>query len=73
MSDIFAKISVYKIKMPGTLNAPLIFHQQIMVMDDTNIGKNGDISCKICHFYKCVYYISAKIILVSSASIFVGE
>ena len=20
----------------------------------TNIGKNGDISCKICHFYKCV-------------------
>ena len=39
----------------------------------TNIGKNGDISCKICHFYKCVYYIFAKIILVSSSSIFVGE
>ena len=57
---------------------PLIFHQQIMVMrtgsyNHTNIGKNGDISCKICHFYKCVYCISAKIILVSSASIFVGE
>ena len=29
----------------------------------TNIGKNGDISCKIRHFYKCVYYISAKITL----------
>ena len=39
----------------------------------TNIGKDGDISCKICHFYKCVYYISAKIIPVSSASKFVGE
>ena len=39
----------------------------------TNIGKNGDKSCKIRHFYKCVYYISAKIILVPSASIFVGE
>ena len=67
----------------GTLNVPLIFHQQIMVMNDSqgelvttitqNFGKNGDIGCKICHFYKCVYYISAKIILVSSASIFVGE
>ena len=36
-------------------------------------GKNGDISCKIRHFYKCVYYICAKIIIVSSASIFVDE
>ena len=53
-----------------------------MVMNDsqgelvttiTHIGKNGDISCKICHFYKCVYYISAKIILVSSALIFVDK
>ena len=60
MSDIYAKISVYEIKI-DTLNAPLIF------------GKNGAISCKICHFYKCVYYISAKIILVPSALIFVGE
>ena len=34
MSDIYAKISVYEIKI-GTLNAPLIFHQQIMVMNDS--------------------------------------
>ena len=34
MSDICAKISVDGIKI-GTLNAPLIFHQQIMVMDDS--------------------------------------
>ena len=33
MSDIYAKISVYEIKI-DTLNAPLIFHQQIMVMTD---------------------------------------
>ena len=79
MSDIYAKISVFEIKF-GTLNAPLIFHQQIMLMNDsqgelvtTITDKNGDISCKICHFYECVYYISAKIILVSSASIFLGE
>ena len=34
VSDICAKISVYKIKF-GTLNAPLIFHQQITVMNDS--------------------------------------
>ena len=34
MSDIYAKISAYEIEI-GTLNAPLIFHQQIMVMDDS--------------------------------------
>ena len=34
MSDIYAKISVYEIKI-GTLNVPLIFHQQIMVMNDS--------------------------------------
>ena len=33
VSDIYAKISVYEIKI-GPLNAPLIFHQQIMVMND---------------------------------------
>ena len=33
MSDIYAKISVYEIKI-GTLNVPLIFHLQIMVMND---------------------------------------
>ena len=33
VSDIFAKISFYEIKI-GTLNVPLIFHQQIMVMND---------------------------------------
>ena len=33
MSDIYAKLSVYEIKI-GTLNAPLIFHLQIMVMND---------------------------------------
>ena len=31
------------------------------------------LAVKYVIFYKCVYYISAKIILVSSASIFVGE
>ena len=34
VSDISAKVSVYEIKI-GTLNAPLIFHQQIMVMNDS--------------------------------------
>ena len=34
VSDIYAKISVYEIKI-GTLNAPLIFHQQMMVMNDS--------------------------------------
>ena len=34
VSDIYAKISVYEIKI-GTLNVPLIFHQQIMVMNDS--------------------------------------
>ena len=34
MSNIYAKISVYEIKI-GTLNVPLIFHQQIMVMKDS--------------------------------------
>ena len=33
-SDICAKISVYEIKI-GTLNAPLIFHQQITFMNDS--------------------------------------
>ena len=32
VSDIYAKISVNEIKI-GTLNAPLVFHQQIMVMN----------------------------------------
>ena len=32
--DIYAKISVYEIQI-GTLNVPLIFHQQIMVMNDS--------------------------------------
>ena len=32
--DIYAKISVYEIKI-GTLNVTLIFHQQIMVMNDS--------------------------------------
>ena len=32
-SDIGTKISVYEIKI-GTLNAPLIFHQQITVLND---------------------------------------
>ena len=32
--DIYAKISVYEIKI-GTLNVSLIFHQQIMVMNDS--------------------------------------
>ena len=34
MSDIYAKISVYELEI-GLLNAPLIFHQQIMVMNDS--------------------------------------
>ena len=34
VSDIYAKISVHEIKI-GTLNVPLIFHQQIMVMNDS--------------------------------------
>ena len=34
VSNIYAKISVYEIKI-GTLNVPLIFHQQIMVMNDS--------------------------------------
>ena len=34
VSDIYAKINVYEIKI-GTLNAPLIFNQQIMVMNDS--------------------------------------
>ena len=34
VSNIYAKISVYEIKI-GTLNAPLIFHQRIMVMNDS--------------------------------------
>ena len=34
MYDIYAKISVYEIKI-GTLNVTLIFHQQIMVMNDS--------------------------------------
>ena len=34
LSDICAKISVYEIKI-GNLNAPLIIHQQIMVMNDS--------------------------------------
>ena len=33
-SDIGAKISVYEIKI-GTLNAPLIFHQQITVLNNS--------------------------------------
>ena len=33
VSDIYAKISAFEIKI-GTLNAPLILHLQIMVMND---------------------------------------
>ena len=32
--DIYAKVSVYEIKI-GTVNAPLIFNQQITVMNDS--------------------------------------
>ena len=35
--------------------------------------ETGERSFKICYSYKCVHYISAKITLVSSVSIFVGE
>ena len=62
---------------------PFDFITKIMFMDEswgqllstnhTNTGKTGDSSCKYVMFYKCVHYISAKIILVSSASIFVDE
>ena len=66
MSDIYAKIRVYEIKI-GTLNAPLIFHQQIRAMNDSqgellttitnyNSGKIGDISCKLCHFIMCTLH-----------------
>ena len=82
MSDISAKISVNEIKI-GTLNAPLIFHQQIMVMNDSQGELVTTITqilvrmvikaVKYVIFIKWVYYISAKIIFVSSASIFVGE
>ena len=34
VSNIYAKISVYEINI-GTLNVPLIFHQQIMVMNNS--------------------------------------
>ena len=77
VSDIYAKISVYEIKI-GTLNAALILHQQIMVINDSQ----GELLTTIIQilvrmvilaFYKCVHYTSAKIILVPSASIFVGE
>ena len=81
--DIYAKISVYEIEI-CTLNAPLIFHQRIMFMNESwgqllttiiqiLVIKTGDSSCKICYFYKCVHYVSAKIVLVSSATILVGE
>ena len=53
--------------MPRNALAFVIICPQI---SSGNIGKNGDISSRVCHFYKCVYYISAKIIPVSSASIF---
>ena len=81
VSDIYAKISVYEIKI-GTLNAPLIFHQQIMVVNDSQeellttitqilvILVILDVHVKYVIFHKCVHYISAKIIIVSSASIF---
>ena len=81
MSDIYAKISVYEIKI-DTLNVPLIFHLQIMVMNDsqgelvttiTQILVRLVILAVKCYFYECVHYISAKIMLVSSALIFVGE
>ena len=34
VSNIYAMINVYEIKI-GTLNVPLIFHQQTMVMNDS--------------------------------------
>ena len=81
MSDIYAKISVYEIKI-GTLNAPLVFHQQITVISDsqgelvtpiTQILVRMVIKAVEYVIFECVYYISAKIIGVSSDSIFVGE
>ena len=44
MSNIYAKISVYEIKI-GTLNNPLIFYQQIMVMND----RQGELVTTITH------------------------
>ena len=69
MSDIYAKISVYEIKI-GTLDAPLIFHQQIIVMNDSHgelltTGKIADISCKIVVFIN-VYTSS----LIKSSCVF---
>ena len=34
VSNIYAKTSVYEIKI-GTLNVPLVFHQQIMDMNES--------------------------------------
>ena len=31
--------------------------------NQSNTGKTGASSCKICCFYKCVHYITAEIIL----------
>ena len=39
----------------------------------TNIGKIGDSSCKYVIFYKRVHCITAKNILVTPVSVFVGE
>ena len=74
--DIYAKISVYEIKN-GTLNAPLIFLHQIMLRTTanyihTNTGKTGDIAVKYVIFIN-VYTTSLQKIIVSPASIFVGE
>ena len=72
MSDIYAKISVYEIKI-GTLNAPLILHQQIMVMNDSQ----GELLTTITNILVRMVILAVKyvvlFILVSSASIYVGE
>ena len=75
--DIYAKISVYEIKI-GTLNAPLIFHHQIMFTNEswgqllTTITQIL-VRLVIVAIKYVIHYIYAKITLVSPASIFVGE
>ena len=72
MSDIYAKISVYEIKI-GTLNAPLILHQQIMVMNDSQGGLLTTITNILVRMVTLAVKYVVFFILVSSASIYVGE
>ena len=54
--------------------APLAKFPDPRMYNYTNTGKTEDSSYKICIlFYKYVHSIPAKIIIVSPASIFVGE